>query len=192
MKFDVERLRHALQLRSAPAHASNAAAVAAVLRQVDAGTEALLIRRTPHELDPWSGHMAFPGGRVHDDDHSLLYTALREMREEVGLDLDAHATLLGSLEPLEAVALGKRQGFSVTPFVFLLEGSSNLSLDSSEVAEALWAPLDALARGEHRAQHTYRQGQVKREMPAFDVQGRIVWGLTHRMIVNLLDLARDP
>jgi hypothetical protein len=90
------------------------------------------------------------------------------------------------------VALGKRQGFAVTPFVFLLEGPSSLSLDASEVAEALWAPLDALARGEHHAQHTYRHGQVKREMPAFDVQGRIVWGLTQRMIVNLLDLARDP
>jgi 8-oxo-dGTP pyrophosphatase MutT (NUDIX family) len=192
VKFDVERLRQALQQRPAPGHSPNAAAVAAVLRQVDAGTEALLIRRTPHELDPWSGHMAFPGGRMHDDDQSLLYTAMRETREEVGLDLVAHATLLGALEPLDAVALGKRQGFSVTPFVFLLEGPSGLSLDSSEVAEALWAPLDAFARGEHHAHHTYRQGQVKREMPAFDVQGRIVWGLTHRMIVNLLDLARDP
>jgi 8-oxo-dGTP pyrophosphatase MutT (NUDIX family) len=192
VKFDVERLRLALQQRPAPAHTPNAAAVAAVLRLQDTGTEALLIRRTQHELDPWSGHMAFPGGRVHDQDHSLLYTAMRETREEVGLDLDACATLLGTLDPLEAIALGKRQGFSVTPFVFLLEGSSNLSLDTSEVAEALWAPLDALARGEHRTSHTYRHGEVKREMPAFDVQGRVVWGLTHRMIVNLLDLARDP
>jgi 8-oxo-dGTP pyrophosphatase MutT (NUDIX family) len=192
VNFDFERLRSALRAQPAPPHAPNAAAVAAVLRRVEAGTEALLIRRTSHELDPWSGHMAFPGGRVHDDDHSLLFTAMRETREEVGLDLDAHATLLGALEPLDAIALGKRQGFSVTPFVFLLEGPSSLVLDSSEVAEALWAPLDALARGEHRASHTYRHAEVKREMPAFDVQGRVVWGLTHRMLVNLLDLARDP
>jgi 8-oxo-dGTP pyrophosphatase MutT (NUDIX family) len=136
--------------------------------------------------------MAFPGGRVHDDDHSLLFTAVREAREEVGLDLDSDATLLGPLDPLDAIALGRRQGFAITPFVFLLHGTTSLCLDPTEVTEALWAPLDALARGEHRARHSYRHNQVQREMPAFDVQGRIVWGLTHRMLVNLLDLARVP
>lgn len=163
-----------------------------MLRQVDAGTEALLIRRTSHDLDPWSGHMAFPGGRVHDDDRSLLITALRETREEVGLDLAAHATLIGPLDPLDAIALGKRQGFRITPFVFLLEGPQELQLDATEVAETMWAPLDALARGDHDTRHTYRYQDVSRELPAFEVQGQIVWGMTHRMLVNLLELARSP
>jgi 8-oxo-dGTP pyrophosphatase MutT (NUDIX family) len=192
VKFDVQKLRRALEGRQAPPHSPSDAAVAAVLRCDDLGTHALLIRRTSHDLDPWSGHMAFPGGRVHRDDPTLLVTALRETREEVGLDLEADATLLGALQPLEAMALGKRQGFSITPFVFFLNGPGTLALDPSEVAEALWAPLDALARGEHQARHSYRHGQVTREMPAFDVQGRVVWGLTHRMLVNLLDLASDP
>jgi len=173
-------------------HSPSAAAVAAVLRQSNGETEALLIRRSIHQQDPWSGHMAFPGGRVHNDDPDLLATAVREAREEVGLDLGACATLIGVLDPIEAVALGQRQGFTITPFVFLLHRVHSLALDPIEVEEAVWAPLGALGRGEHRTNHSYDRGGVRHELPAFDVQGRVVWGLTHRMLVNLLDLASQP
>lgn len=165
-----------------------AAAVAAVLRQSDSGSEALLIRRSTHAQDPWSGHMALPGGMHHADDATLLDTALRETLEEVGLDLRSSATLLGALEPLPAMARGRAVGFTVTPFVFLLHRPWELRLDPNEVQEVLWAPLDALGRGEHHTEHAYSHDQVRMRLPAFDVQGRVVWGLTHRMLTALLAL----
>jgi 8-oxo-dGTP pyrophosphatase MutT (NUDIX family) len=185
-------LHDALRARATPTadHAAVAAAVAVVLRHATNDTEALLIRRSTHEHDPWSGHMAFPGGKRHSEDASLLHTALRETREEVGLDLGTGADLLGSLAPLEAMARGEPAGFTITPFVFLLSEPSELQLDTTEVDEALWVPLDRLCRGEQQTLHRYQRGEVRMELPAFDLGGHVVWGLTHRMLVSLLDLAR--
>src|SRR5437870_1501228 len=71
------------------------AAVAIVLRDGASGIEVLFIHRAEHPDDPWSGHMAFPGGRAEDGEPPVL-TAMRESAEEVGLDL-GEAELLGGL-----------------------------------------------------------------------------------------------
>src|SRR5512147_1099599 len=73
------------------------AAVAAVLRQGTDGVELLFIRRAKRRGDPWSGHMAWPGGKREAGDAGLVACAVRETREEVGLDLQAHGELIGSL-----------------------------------------------------------------------------------------------
>jgi 8-oxo-dGTP pyrophosphatase MutT (NUDIX family) len=187
--FDIDRLTESL-LKPAEIEAgqANDAAVAAVLMRTDEGSSVLLIRRGEHPSDPWSGHMAFPGGRKEARDDSLLITAQRETHEEVGLDLARHATLLGALHPVPAIAGGERAGFSITPFVFLLESEQPLVLDSSEVHEALWAPLDPLCRGVGRTQHIHTHKGAPRELPAFDIDGRVVWGLTFRMLLGLLRL----
>ena len=93
------------------------AAVAAVLRDTSSGVEVLLIRRAEHPGDPWSGHMALPGGRQDPDDPDLLHTAMRETSEELGLVLDP-SQVIGPLDDLEAVARGRRVGMVVRPFVF--------------------------------------------------------------------------
>ncbi|GMV12635.1 MAG: hypothetical protein AMXMBFR56_08590 [Polyangiaceae bacterium] len=165
------------------------AAVAAVLRAGPTGAEVLLIRRAEHERDPWSGHMAFPGGRFDPEDAHLLATARRETLEEVGLDLERSAELLGALEPLPAVARGRRVGLTIAPFVFELLGSVELR-PNHEVVEALWAPLSGLARGEGRAKVDYVLDGQKLELPAWDVEGRVVWGLTYRMLDSLLERVR--
>ena len=82
------------------------AAVATILREGLEGPEVLLIRRAENPRDPWSGHMAFPGGREAPEDRDLLATAVRETHEEVGLDLQRSAHLLGRLDALPAVARG--------------------------------------------------------------------------------------
>lgn len=166
------------------------AAVAAVLRPGPTGAEVLLIRRAEHESDPWSGHMAFPGGRFDPEDRHLLATALRETLEEVGLDLARSARLLGALDPLPAVARGRRVGLTIAPFVFELEDSADLR-PNHEVVEALWAPLTDLARGEGRATVDYQLDGQKLELPAWNVEGRVVWGLTYRMLESLLERVRE-
>ena len=67
--------------------------------------------------------MAFPGGREDPGDVDLLSTAVRETLEELALDLNYHARLIGRLDDLPAVARGRRTGMSIAPFVFELTSS---------------------------------------------------------------------
>ena len=101
----------------------------------------LLIRRADRPGDPWSGHMALPGGRREPDDPDLLATAIRETREEVGVELDREQ-LLGALDdvvPRNPVL----PPIAVRPFVFLLPARPVLVLNP-EVAATQWVSLDDL------------------------------------------------
>lgn len=191
MTIDVLAVKQALQARNHRAASLRGderfAAVAAVLREGDGGAEVLLIRRTDQDGDPWSGHMAFPGGRSDPADESLLYTAVRETFEEVGLQLDPKRDLLGRLDDLAAIARAHRIGMIIAPFVFALSGDPVLSPNESEVAEVVWAPLEPMLRGERDTTFPYALGSQTIALPGFDVDGRIVWGLTHRMLLELFD-----
>ncbi|WP_437497582.1 NUDIX hydrolase [Sorangium sp. So ce1099] len=149
--------------------------------------ELLLIRRAEHPRDPWSGHMALPGGRRDATDASLLETAIRETREEVGIDLAAHGALLARLPDLPAVVRGRRVGMIIAPFVFALRTTPELTLND-EVAEALWTPLGPLARGECASTYAYtHEGNVV-HLPCLRVDERVVWGLTYRMLEQLFEV----
>jgi 8-oxo-dGTP pyrophosphatase MutT (NUDIX family) len=166
------------------------AAVAIVVREATDGPQVLLIRRADHPGDAWSGHMAFPGGRENPQDENLLATAIRETLEEVGLDLGQAGRLLGQLAPLPAVARGRLVGMTIVPFIFELVANAEL-LYSEEVAEAVWVPLDPLLQGQLRTTFAVdRDGGERMELPAHDVGGRIVWGLTYRMLDSLFELLR--
>lgn len=166
------------------------AAVAIVLRDVLHGPEILLIRRAERAGDPWSGHMAFPGGREAASDASLLATAVRETREELALDLEASGKLLGPLQQLPAVARGRSTGMVIAPFVFELTTQVPLAYKLDEVSEALWAPLQPLMHGSLRSTIAYELSGQSLTLPAHDVDGRKVWGLTYRMLEDLFSLLR--
>lgn len=172
------------------APAPGRAAVAILLRDSTDGPQVLVIRRAERPGDAWSGHMAFPGGREDPEDENLLATAIRETFEEVALDLRQAARLLGQLAPLPAVARGRPVGLTIFPFVFELTADAELSY-SDEVAEAVWVPLDPLLHGRLRTTFAVdRGGGEQVQLPAHDVDGRIVWGLTYRMLDSLFELLR--
>jgi len=158
------------------------AAVAMLLRDTEAGPELLFIRRAEQPSDPWSGHMAFPGGRQQSEDASLLDTAIRETHEEVGLDLAIGANQIGQLDDLQAIARGKPQETVIRPFVFEVHREFPLRVDDREVAEALWTPLLPLYRGEVDTVRPYEWHGTHIDFPAYDVDGRLVWGLTYQML----------
>ncbi len=161
------------------------AAVSTILRRTPEDLEVLLIRRAEREGDPWSGHMAFPGGGHDARDRDLEATAARETLEEVGLRLEDHGRMIGRLDDVRATARGTVTGLVVTPFVFELVGDAEVST-SDEVAEIHWAKLGPIFLGERDATIDYEwQGQTL-QLPGFRLDSptgeRVVWGLTHKML----------
>jgi 8-oxo-dGTP pyrophosphatase MutT (NUDIX family) len=160
------------------------AAVAAILRPGERGAEVLLIRRAEREGDPWSGHMAFPGGHRDPDDRDLFHTAVRETHEEVGLDLNQHEHL-GGLDLVPATLRGRRINVAIAPHVFALRERAPLLRPNHEVAEIVWAELGPMARGDFDALKDFTYEGKSQQVPAYGVQGHIVWGLTYHMLRSL-------
>ena len=187
--YDLASIVSRLEARDNTAPEDEAhAAVAAIFRAPTDHEEAqvLLIRRSEREGDPWSGHMAFPGGKREASDANLFVTALRETQEEVGLDLERHARLVTRMPSVPALTRSKRGGMLVTPYIFALDKPEHEEFVlSPEVAEAYWVPIGPMARGEIATTFPYRHEGTLLQLPAYLVHERIVWGLTHRMLSML-------
>jgi len=161
------------------------AAVSAVLRGVGEDTEVLLIRRAERPGDPWSGHMAFPGGHVEPGE-GLLDAARRETFEELSLDLWRYARPIGELDHIHAVARGRRLDMVIAPFVFeLLAEPPPLVADAHEVADFIWAPLGPMITGAAHTILEHHQEGTPRRFPGYEVEGHVVWGLTYRILGTL-------
>lgn len=163
------------------------AAVAAILRRGSEGVEMLFIHRAEDPRDPWSGHMAFPGGRVDPGDDSRLAAAIRETREEVGLDLEAVGESIGRLSDVQAISRGRPLSMVITPFVFAVSSAPELVINH-EVDEALWVPVAFLADRSNRETMDYRRGDLSIELPCYRYRGHLIWGLTLGMVDDLLSL----
>ena len=178
--FHRERLRQALAdpPPDVPLPGQRRAAIALVLLEIDAALEVLLIERAERRGDPWSGHMALPGGHLEPTDADLGATAERETLEEVGLDLGRSGERLGRLAdsaPIRGVPI------AVRPFVYLLQARPVLVL-SDEVRQALWVPIAPLRRGERQTTFSFSRAGQQRQFPAWDIDGHVVWGLTYRVL----------
>lgn len=172
------------------------AAVSVVLHSGRAGPELLMIRRADVPGDPWSGHMAFPGGRLGAAE-SPWQAAIRETHEEVGLDLRAMRHL-GVLDP---VFTGRVfQDRRIDPFVFSTVSSPGsaladggrpvLRLDAREVASVHWFGLDRLLADEGRGVFPFEWRGTPVRMPCIRLDGCLIWGLSLRMIDDLLERLR--
>jgi 8-oxo-dGTP pyrophosphatase MutT (NUDIX family) len=166
------------------------AAVAAIARDAPGGLELLFIRRADRDGDPWSGHVACPGGRVERADPSAEAAAVRETHEEIGLDLRAAAQPLGELADVIAHAHGKPLPLVIRPFVFALPADPppELSLRGDEVLEVLWIPADFLQDRANRGVLPWRVAGVPIELPCYRWEGHVLWGLTLKMVDELLSL----
>jgi 8-oxo-dGTP pyrophosphatase MutT (NUDIX family) len=143
----------------------------------------LLIRRAEREGDPWSGHMALPGGRKNLSDEDLLATVIRETREEVGVTLRGDQ-LIGCLDDV-APRTPVLPPIAIRPFVFVLQARPPITLNP-EVASTRWVYLDQLLHPE--TYHSVRldiRGE-SREFPAYQLEDAVVWGMTERILTGLL------
>ena len=163
--------------------ASRRAAVALILRDGETGIEILFIRRAEDPRDPWSGQMAFPGGRSEPADDDLRATAVRETREEIGVDLASNAQLLGALDEVRAMARMRPMDLVISPFVFRLSGSPAME-PSAEVRSVHWLPLEDLLGTRFRSSMRYPHEGSPLEFPCLRVDGVVIWGLTYRMFAG--------
>lgn len=187
---DLERalgLRPPVRLDTAVARK---AAVALTFREGPAGLELLFIHRAEHPQDPWSGQMAFPGGRSEQADADLERTAIRETAEEIGIDLARAGRSLGSLDEARALSRMRPLDLTITPFVFRLLAAP-VPVLSSEVTSVHWIPLDDLLGSSYRELMDYTHDGQRLAFPCFRIQGKTIWGLTYRMFSNLQSLIEE-
>jgi len=167
------------------------AAVALILREGTNGLELLFIRRADHPQDPWSGQMAFPGGRAEPGEEDLKATAVRETAEEIGVDLESAAECLGILDEVRAMARMRPVSLTILPFVFRLRGEIAPVL-SDEVRSLHWIPLDELLAAERRSVMDYVQEGATMQFPCLRVEDVVIWGLTYRMLLGLEERIPPP
>jgi 8-oxo-dGTP pyrophosphatase MutT (NUDIX family) len=184
----VEQLVKRLSLTASgvpPVDGARRAAVAVLLHDTPEQTRVLLMKRAERVGDPWSGHISLPGGGFHaGGDADLLATAIRETREELGFQLD-HSQLLGNL-----VTLGPRISgptpIEVTPFVFRCTEPPDIQCGPEALA-AFWLPLDVAVSGVLDKPFTYPGSQMT--FPSWDFEGHVIWGLTRRILDDLVAAA---
>lgn len=162
------------------------AAVAMLLCEADPVTEALFIVRAKHNLDPWSGDIGFPGGRVAKGDVTPRHTAERETAEELSFDL-ARANYLGRLDDLYGVTLP----ILVSCFIYASSTPRPCLLENHEVAASFWIPLDQLLDpSRHRVRQFPYRGSLTSQ-PAIDLLGPgkpLLWGITYRLLHNFFGI----
>jgi 8-oxo-dGTP pyrophosphatase MutT (NUDIX family) len=168
------------------------AAVALVFKAGDRGAEILLIERAVNQGDPWSGHMAFPGGRMESHDDSTWSAACRETLEEIGVELRG-AEYLGRLDDLTGNPRVSAK-LVIAAHAFFVEESPPIVLDSSEVQGVIWFPLASLLDQSCWVEHAIPELPEMR-FPGLLVgePGRhVVWGLTYRFLEGMLQILEHP
>jgi len=139
----------------------------------------LFVKRVTSDSDPWSGQIAFPGGRYRESDGDLMRTAIRELWEEAGIEKDA-VEVLGTME---TVSPGNRPTLSVTPFIAKLVKKTRC-MKGPEIEEIFWVGVDDL-------RPAFRRIYVKslngfKDVPGFVFDDEFVWGMTGNILRKIL------
>ena len=191
MTFTIDDIAGLLdgQLHGENTEESATAAVAMIFREGQAELELLLIQRTINDRDPWSGNLAFPGGRVKQDEAPRL-AAERETAEEIGLLLE-EARFLGRLPDIN----GTHLPVSVSCFIYGLPANNPHTMELNyEVQDAFWIGIDELAVPERHIISSVTFGGEAFEMPAIYIprpDTPVLWGLTYRLVMGFLNILRS-
>lgn len=166
------------------------AGVALVLREGESDLEALFIRRAEHDADPWSGDLAFPGGRIDPGDADGRAAAERETLEEVALDLSG-ARPLGRISDV----LGHAESICVSAYVYGIEGDPPLR-PNYEVREIFWSPLDHSADVGRQAIREFRYLDRTMALPTVrlleDPRAPVLWGITYKFMDDFMRAIGRP
>ena len=167
------------------------AAILLTLRaRADGEPELLMIKRADAEGDPWSGHIACPGGRMEEGDHDLAVTAVRETWEETGVDVARDGRLLGHLDDISP-RTPVLPPIVIRPYVALVRARVEI-VPSREVAAAFWVPVSALRERTAWGIGQVAVGGAMRDVSIFQHGEYTVWGLTERVLRQFLAFIGEP
>lgn len=145
-----------------------------------------LIQRTTYR-GVHSGQMALPGGKIDPEDDDITETALRETREEIGVDVKRDQ-VLGILSDLYIPP----SNIMVTPIVAMISQKPTYQPEPSEVADTFDISLEDLLKPEHVSElEVARFNDTPLEAPAFVIRERIIWGATAMMLSEFLHIAQE-
>jgi 8-oxo-dGTP pyrophosphatase MutT (NUDIX family) len=151
--------------------------------ELERGLETLLVQRAEREGDPWSGQIGLPGGRVKQSTETPREALRREVEEEVGIQLEEIGIELGKLSVGQPM---RRTGMRVQPWVYGLRTKPNVRIGPTEIADYFWVNLAELPSKKKMSEITIRNEPWKVE--SFEVEGKIVWGFTYRVLTELLPI----
>ncbi|MGE5618395.1 MAG: NUDIX hydrolase [Sphingomonadaceae bacterium] len=162
-------------------HPPRSSAVLLLLLDKGGETHVVLTKRT-HDVANHKGQISLPGGAWEPNDSSLLETALRETREELGIDRE-QIEVLGRLPDVYTAA----SNFNITPFVARLKAQPRYHPDPAEVAEVLEVPLSAFRNPEKAWEEERTEPDGKRKVYFFQYGKHVIWGATARILKHYMD-----
>ncbi len=163
------------------------AAVMIILKEIKEGDYSMLfIKRPQNAEDVFSGHMAFPGGKMKDEDKNKLETAIRETLEETGIDIVKMGKILGELDDFNPNN-PKASHYVVTPFLSLLMEDTEIK-PNEEVDEAIWIPLSHLKDEKTLEIRIIEKHRIRVKDYVFHYKDYVIWGMTGRILYKFLSL----
>lgn len=168
-------------------HLAQRASVCIILSSKNDQLYVLMMQRASHEGDPWSGQMAFPGGKQDLSDKNITQTALRESFEEMGI-AEVDIQRIGRLSDILARPYRPmKKPMVVSPIIFQQLNHFTPSVNH-EVADWLWLPLSHFQDRSNRKSMTIEKAGLEHELPCYDFAGKRIWGLSLLMIDELIEV----
>lgn len=153
------------------------------------GLKLAMIRRTKKEEDPWSGHYAFPGGRVEEGE-GLIEASRRETFEEVGIEL-IDDVYLGEFFHLQLFYKGKALPYAISAHASYLPQTHTFNPCPDEVDEAFWFPLRDLHNEKNIKSKSFRMSQGLKELPCIEFEGHTIWGISYLILREICHQYHD-
>ena len=159
----------------------------AAVSLIQVENEILILKRAEHELDPWSGHLSLPGGKIDPIDVSPLAAAIRETKEECGFDLHHH----NDFKELELMSAGGKvnRPTLVQPFYFELLDKPAITLDLREHSEYYWVSLDYLRTPQFHTQKKKSKHYPHLDFDCIDIEGTDLWGFTYQLVMTTFNIS---
>lgn len=181
----LQTIRDKLEGLEVSKSASDQPEAAVLVPITDEETPRLVLTRRASHMSSHAGEVAFPGGKKDHDDRSIVATALRESHEEIGLE-PKEVEVIGALSPARS-----KFGLMVTPIVGIIHPDQNFVPNEEELDRIFTVPLNYFMENEPSHIHEATYEGVTFQVPSFNYQGNIIWGLTAYFIADFMNQIFD-
>ncbi|MCH2205201.1 MAG: NUDIX domain-containing protein [Lentisphaerales bacterium] len=142
--------------------------------------EVLILKRAINPLDPWSGHLSLPGGRIEETDNSPHEAAIRETEEECGITL-TKSDFIQEL-PVEKAGMAIGKAVNVIPYHYDLTVKPEIKLQLEEHQGFSWVEIDYLTNKANHLQRHLSKDYPEMLFPCIDIKGTPLWGFTYKVL----------